>query len=47
MDLQLEFDVWGKWNKLDGINLLINIVIFQIFGDYFYIILLLIWSPQL
>ena len=40
MDLRLEFDVQWKWG-VDGINLLINIVIVQIFGDYFHIKLLL------
>ena len=46
MDVRLEFDLWEKWG-VDGINLLINIVILYIYRDYFQIILLLIWSPQL
>ena len=41
MDLWLEFDVLGK-QGVDGINLLISILILKIYGDCFYIILLLI-----
>ena len=39
MDVQLEFDIEGKWG-VDGINLLISIVILHIFRDYFHIITL-------